>query len=170
MRAAQWLGACAFLLAASPPGAPAQFPRRNPTPNDTLVSPEVRPGHKVTFRIYAPRASAVTVGGDWLGAAGPVKLTRDKKGVWSATVGPLVPDLYSYSFNVDGVHTLDPRNALTKPGLNRLDNLVYVPGKEAAFEDNREVPHGEVRAVWYRSSTLGTQRRMHVYTPPGYDG
>src|SRR5713226_828406 len=82
--------------------------QRQPTPNDTLVSPEVAADHKVTFRIYAPKASEVTVGGDF-GEA--VKLTKDDKGVWSATVGPLTPDFYSYSFTVDGVRTLDPKNA-----------------------------------------------------------
>jgi enterochelin esterase-like enzyme len=48
--------------------------------------------------------------------------------------------------------------------------MVFVPGKEADFEENKEVPHGEIRKMWYRSSTLEDQRRMHVYTPPGYDG
>jgi enterochelin esterase family protein len=47
--------------------------------------------------------------------------------------------------------------------------MFFLPGKEAAFQDNRPVPHGEVRKVWYSSTTLGMQRRMHVYTPPGYD-
>jgi enterochelin esterase family protein len=123
----------------------------------------------VTFRIYAPRASAVTVSGDWLQSAGPVKLEKSDNGVWSATVGPLVPDYYSYTFNVDGVHTLDPKNATIKQGISSLDNMFAVPGKEAEFEANRKVPHGDIRIAWYQSSTLGTQRRMHVYTPPGYD-
>src|SRR5215831_17222467 len=109
--------------------AVAQPPQRQPTPNDTLVSPQIAADHRVTFRLYAPKASAVTVGGDF-GAA--VKLTKDDKGVWSATVGPLTPDYYSYSFNVDGVKTLDPKNATTKPGLNSLDNAFFLPGKEAA--------------------------------------
>jgi enterochelin esterase-like enzyme len=160
----------AFLLAcAAAPPAPAQPPRREPTPNDTLVSPEVLSDRKVTFRIYAPKATAVTVGGDWAGTSGPAKLEKDDKGAWSVTVGPLASDFYSYSFNVDGVKTLDPKNATIKPGLNSLDSMVFVAGKEADFMDNRKVPHGEVRQVWYQSSTLDAQRRMHVYTPPGYD-
>ena len=84
------LGALLLACAAAPP-ALAQPPRREPTPNDTLVSPGVAPDHKVTFRIYAPKASAVTVGGDWAGTSGPAKLEKDDKGVWSVTVGPLVP-------------------------------------------------------------------------------
>jgi enterochelin esterase family protein len=102
-------------------------------------------------------------------APGPAKLEKDKEGVWSLTVGPLVPDFYSYAFNVDGVKTLDPKNATIKQGIAGLDNMLHVPGKEAAFEDNQKVPHGEVRLVWYQSSTLDAQRRMHVYVPPGYD-
>jgi enterochelin esterase-like enzyme len=150
--------------------APAQPPRREPTPNDTLVSPEVQADRKVTFRIYAPKASAVTVGGDWAGTSGPAKLEKDDKGVWSVTVGPLDADFYSYSFNVDGVRTLDPKNPTIKQGISSLDNMFFVAGKEADFMDNKKVPHGDVRQVWYQSSALDAQRRMHVYTPPGYDG
>src|SRR5216683_5558262 len=146
--------------------ATAQRQQRQPTPNDTLASPEVAADHKVTFRIYAPKASEVTVGGDFGAVA---KLTKDDKGVWSATVGPLTPDFYSYSFTVDGVRTLDPKNATIKQGIGSVDNMVYVAGKETEFQDNQKVPHGDIRKVWYSSSTLKEQRRMHVYTPPGYD-
>ena len=58
---------------------------------------------------------------------------------------------------------------MVKPGLNGLDSLFLVPGDEAEFEATKDVPHGEVRAAWYRSGTLGTPRRLHVYTPPGYE-
>lgn len=154
-------------LVALPLGA--QAPRREPTPNDTLVSPEIVTGGKVTFRIYAPKASEVTVRGDWMDTADPVKLTKDDTGVWSATVGPLTPDFYSYAFSVDGVRTIDPKNAMIKQGVTSLDSMLLVPGEQAAFEDNRLVPHGEIRKAWYRSSTLDMQRRMHIYTPPGYE-
>jgi enterochelin esterase family protein len=142
-------------------------PQRTPTPNDTLVSPEVSPDHRATFRIYAPKASEVTMGGDFL--SGRATLQKDDKGVWSFTTEPLVPDFYNYSFTVDGVKTLDPRNPQFKPGIASNDNMFEVPGQEAAFEDTRPVPHGEVRIVWYQSSTLDMARSMHIYTPPGYD-
>jgi enterochelin esterase family protein len=149
----------------------AQPPRREPTPNDTLKSPEVSADHRVTFRIYAPKASDVTLSGDWVaqgrGTAG--KLTKDDTGVWSLTVGPLVPDFYSYSFTVDGVRTIDPKNAMIKQGEASLDNMVHVDGDEAAYEDNRPVPHGEIHIDWYQSNVLDKQRSMHVYTPPGYE-
>ena len=69
---------------------------------------------------------------------------------------------------LDGVKTIDPRNAMIKQGVSGLDNMFLVPGDEAKFQDQQAVPHGDVRKVWYDSKTLGAQRRMHVYTPPGY--
>jgi enterochelin esterase-like enzyme len=155
------------LAALISPRAFAQFPRRQPTPNDTLKSVEVAPDKKVTFRIYAPKASEVTVGGDF-GQRGA--MTKDDKGVWSLTVGPLAPDFYSYTFNVDGVRTVDPKSAMIKPGVASLDSMFLVPGEAAEFEETRDVPHGEIRSVWYRSGTLDMSRRMHIYTPPGYEG
>lgn len=147
----------------------AQTPQRQPTPNDTLVSPEVLADKRVTFRIYAPKATEVTLRGDWMEGAGTVKLEKNDQGVWSATVGPLGPDFYSYAFSVDGVRTIDPKNALIKQGVTSLDSMFLLSGPDIAFAENQAVPHGELREVWYQSSTLGTQRRMHVYTPPGYD-
>jgi enterochelin esterase-like enzyme len=160
-------GAAVGLLFAAltvPTKVPAQAPRGQATP-----SPEVQSDGRVTFRITAPKASEVTLRGDWMETPGPVKLQKDEKGVWSVTLGPLRPDFYSYSFNVDGVKTLDPRNATIKQGISSLDNMFFLPGADAAFEDIKDVRHGEIRKVWYQSSTLGMQRRMHIYTPPGYD-
>ena len=64
------------------PRAEAQFTARPRTPNDTLKSTEVSADHKVTFRIFAPKASEVSVGGDF-GEGG--KLTKDEQGIWSIT-------------------------------------------------------------------------------------
>lgn len=151
-------------FAATP--ATAQQPKKATPPR--VVSPQVHADKKVTFRISAPKATEVTVRGDWMTGA-PEKLTKDDQGVWSATVGPLAPDFYSYAFSVDGVRTLDPANATVKQGLASLDNMFFLAGPEADFQDNKPVPHGNVRTVWYQSATLKDQRRMHVYTPPGYD-
>src|SRR4051812_1476104 len=93
------------LATATPPRAGAQPPPRQPTPNDTLKSTEVSSDHKVTFRICAPKADEVSVSGDF-GQGG--KMDKDDRGVWSLTVGPLTPDFYTYTFNVDGVRTIDP--------------------------------------------------------------
>jgi enterochelin esterase-like enzyme len=149
--------------------ATAQTPQRQPTPNDTLVSPEVLVDKRVTFRIYAPKASEVTLRGDWMEGPGVAKLEKDEKGVWWTTVGPLTPDFYSYAFSVDGIRVVDPKNAMIKQGVASLDSMFLLPGAEVAFADNQPILHGAIRQVWYASSTLGVQRRLHVYTPPGYD-
>jgi enterochelin esterase family protein len=129
------------------------------------------PDNRVTFRIYAPQASEVTLFGDWIlhgsGTGGP--LQKDDQGVWSITVGPLAPDFYMYTLTVDGVPTIDPENRAIKQGIGPLKNVLLVPGEEAKFEVTRAVPHGEVRIVWYNSPTLGGARSMRVYTPPEYD-
>jgi enterochelin esterase-like enzyme len=146
--------------------------RPSPAPHSDLASPQVLSDHRVTFRIYAPKASEVSIEGDWItqgrGTGGP--LQKDDQGIWSITVGPLVPDFYTYAYTVDGVRTLDPQNPMIKQGISRLENMFLVPGQEAAFADTRPVPHGDVRIVWYDSMALSCVRRMHIYTPPGYDG
>jgi len=148
--------------------ATSLFAASEPSPNDDLVSPLVSNG-EVTLSIYAPKASEVTVIGDWMNPFAPLPLTRDAAGIWSVTLDTLRPDYYSYSLYVDGVKTLDPKNPEIKQGIRGVDNMFYLQGVETAFEDNREVPHGQIRKVWYYSDNLGMQRRMHVYTPPGYD-
>ena len=130
-------------------------------------SPEVLDNHRVQFAIDAPHAHDVTVSGDW--TAAPRPLARDAAGVWSLSVGPLTPDYYTYAYTVDGVYTLDPLNTFLKPSSQRLENVFLIPGDEIAFAMTQNVPHGEVRQVWYDSPAVGTARRMHVYTPPVYD-
>lgn len=46
-------------------------------------------------------------------------------------------------------------------------SMVVVSG--AAWVDAAQVPHGAVAAVTYYSKALSRNRRMHVYTPPGYE-
>src|SRR5450432_2437320 len=102
--------ACAFaagLLCLTASAQPQRAPR-TPTPNDTVVSPDVATDRRVTFRIYAPKATEVTMGGDFL--TGRATLEKDDKGIWSFTTEPLIADFYSYSLTVDGVKTLDPKN------------------------------------------------------------
>ena len=155
--------------AASQPAA--QRPAQQQPQQPNVKSPEVLPDSRVVFRIYAPKATDVSVSGDWItqGRGTGGKLEKDENGVWSIAIGPLVPDFYSYVFTVDGVRTLDPKNVEVKPGISSLNSIVEVPGDEMAYEATRDVPHGEIRTAWYSSQALNTLRSMHVYTPPGYD-
>jgi enterochelin esterase family protein len=82
-------------------------------------------------------------------------------------VGPLEAGAYRYNFNVDGVSVIDPHNPLTSQSNLNTWSLVYLAGSD--FMDTRDVPHGAVAEVTYFSKSLKQFRRMHIYTPPGYE-
>lgn len=134
-----------------------------------VVSPEVRPDRTVILRIAAPFAKSVMVSGEIMGTNPPAALTPDANGVWSITLGPLEPEIYSYGFSVDGMTVNDQRTSYVKPSSSYTSQVV-VPDDGPRFYDPRPVPHGEVRIVTYEAKTLnGMTRRMRVYTPPGYE-
>jgi enterochelin esterase family protein len=147
-------------------GAPAPQQAARPP---ALKSPEIHPDHTVTFRLNAPKAQEVTLNGSWDNGTN-LPMTKDESGVWSTTIGPLAPQLWGYWFMVDGVKALDPNNGETQRDGSRYDNLLMISGPESEWWDFKDVPHGTVQAVWYPSPTLKMdQRRMMVYTPPGYE-
>ncbi len=147
-----------------------------------VVSPQLEPSGSVTFRISAPQAEAVSVTGDFIAPQqldiagrhvtipGNLALRKGSDGVWSATVDSLAPELYSYNFIVDGVKITDPANVYTLRDISSVTNYFIVPGGKASNYAVRDVPHGTVAKVWYHSDTIGTDRRLTVYTPAGYDG
>jgi len=135
-----------------------------------IVSPEIHPDNKVTFRLLAPKATRVTINGEWMAGFGENEdLVRNDTGMWSITVGPLKPEYYGYSFNVDVVHVLDPVNPLIKRDGIRNASILFVPGEESGLYAVQDVPHGTLSKVWYNSPTLNMTRRMYVYTPPEYE-
>ena len=140
------------------------------TPPPPVNSPEVSADGKITFRLRAESAKSVVLEGtDIQGAGGPArpKLVKGDDGVWSLTVGPLEPGAYRYFFNVDGVLVLDPTNLKTSEANRNLWSLVHVDGNP--LYDVQNVPHGALAEVVYYSNSLKRERRMHVYTPPGYE-
>src|SRR5258705_10812031 len=128
-----------FLLLTGAAAAFAQTPRV-----DTLVSPEVQPDRRVTFRVRAPKASEVSLLGDWMMPGTQQAMTRDEQGVWSATAGPLEPGLAIYTFTVDGVTTPDPINPRLKLRARTSASLVDVPCYPPELWEARDVPHGTV--------------------------
>lgn len=152
----------AALASGQSPAQPAQ-PQR-------LQSPEIRANGNTTFRVRAPDADRVRLAssGDIPAVpfGGGLDMTRGDDGVWTLTLEGLDAGAYRYNFDVDGVATVDPSNPLTSQSNANSWSLFYVPG--ADFMDTRDVPHGAVAEVYYESSVLGSTRRMHVYTPPGY--
>lgn len=150
----------------APDAAPRGRGRANATPQ--FASPEVSTDRRITFRIFAPNAQAIRLAaGDIPGVGQTTQLAKAENGVWEVTVGPVEPGAYRYNFNVDGVATIDPRSPFISQSNNNVWSLVAVPGSETM--DVRSVPHGHVSVVTYYSTALSTFRRMHVYTPPGYE-
>jgi len=133
----------------------------------SIVSPEVHPDRRVTFRLTAPKAKQVGVNIQFQRGLQP--MTRNKDGVWSVTLGPAEPDIYEYSFVVDGLQITDPSNSWLKFWLRTAKNLVEIPGEEPMFFQEQQVPHGTVHIHKYQSKSLGVTRGLYVYTPPGYE-
>jgi enterochelin esterase-like enzyme len=175
MQTIQRLSAAAVFIGAAMvavvPAQDASSAGQGPRGNESVpqvASPEVSADRRVTFRIYAPQARAVRLAaGDVPGVGPNAQLTRADNGVWELTYGPVAPGAYRYNFNVDGVATIDPRNSSVSESNNNVWSLVHVPGSH--FFDINDVPHGSLAEVTYKSTTLGRFRRMHVYTPPGYE-
>jgi enterochelin esterase-like enzyme len=141
--------------------------RGGPRPPE-FASPEVSAEKKITFRIHAPKAESVKLFSSDLPSNGAgAELKKAENGVWDVSVGPVPPGAYRYNFNVDGVAVLDPKNPATSEANANTWSLVYVPGSE--ISDTKSVPHGAVAQVTYYSQSLKRFRRMHVYTPPGYE-
>ncbi len=137
---------------------------------DNLVSPEVQPDRRVTFRVRAPKASDVSLSMDYMPAGTREKMTKDSEGVWSVTIGPLDPTVYIYSFNVDGITMSDPVNPNIKLRARTSASMVEVPAESLALWDARDVPHGGVEINWQKSTAInGETRWFWVYTPPGYE-
>jgi enterochelin esterase family protein len=138
-----------------------------------IVSPEVQPDGKVVFRLAAPKAEKVTlISGDLQPVLGKdaVALTRGADGLWTLTVGPVPPGIYDYAFNVDGLRITDPSSPNVFGNRQGSRGFLEVPGPagKPRPDEWRAVPHGKVTVHWYESSA-GVRRRVHVYTPPGYD-
>jgi enterochelin esterase-like enzyme len=133
--------------------------------------PRVGPDLRVTFRLKAPGAQKVQVhpGGTDNGLGkGPFDMVKGEDGVWAVTTPPAVPGFHYYWLLVDGVAVNDPGSE-TFFGWGKQTSGVEIPEKGTDFYDVKDVPHGQVRAIWYRSKVTGTPRRAFVYCPPGYD-
>ncbi|MGA3131213.1 MAG: alpha/beta hydrolase-fold protein [Terracidiphilus sp.] len=164
------LGGCAVAAGQAPAPNEMTAGPRNSGVERQVRSPEVEPDRRVTFRLRAPHATDVTVSGEF--QSGSIAMSKDSGGVWSVTVGPLKPEIYNYNFTIDGVKTIDPGNPEVKTGSTpgTIASILEVKGDTPAFYDAQPVPHGQIHTLWYQSKSLGSIRRVTIYTPPGYDG
>lgn len=147
-----------------------------------VVSPEINPDNTVTFRLKESAAEKVFVTGDFLptqkiqtpygefDGPGYAELKKNEDGIWEYTTpSALTPELYSYSFVVNGVRMPDPANVFQIRDVATISNVFLISGGRADLYKINDVPHGTVSKIWYRSDALGMDRRLTVYTPAGYE-
>jgi len=169
------LSAIAFVLLPvylSGQDRPAATPRPAFRMPARIISPEILPDNKVTFRVYARDATKITVSGEWQSGMGAAEtLVKNDTGMFMLTIGPLNPELYGYTFNVDGVSTIDPNNVQVRRDGARYQSYLIIPGAESdLYFHKNDVPHGTISKIWYNSTVLAMNRRAYVYTPAGYEG
>lgn len=155
----------AFILLLMPTVSQAQMFNRTPTPNDTLQSVRILPNGNVELSIYAPNAKEVSANGDIVPWSQKPETHKAENGVWTIVIPNVNPGVYRYGFTVDGLSVGDPKNITVQE--NKA--MVELTGEGSGFWETKDVPHGDVRMVWYPSKATRTTRRMHIYTPPGYD-
>jgi enterochelin esterase-like enzyme len=165
------------LSASATPAAAAQSPAAQTTPSNSpapaasappriIISPEIAPDRRVTFRILAPNAHDVAI----LFLEGQkIPMQKDSEGLWSVTTEPLAPDFYIYFLVVDGLRIPDPANSLIKIGMAGPESLLHVPGTLSLLWEQNDVPHGTLHRHTYFSQVLLHETTYAVYTPPDYD-
>ena len=147
-----------------------------------VESPVINEDGTVTFRYQAPKAVKVTVSGDFLPTQvidtpfgkfegpGVAELKEGKNGVWEYTTDfKVAPEMYNYTFNVDGLNLIDNNNMWVNRDVASLTSAFIMPGGRADLYTIQDVPHGTVSKVWYDSAVAGFDRRLSVYTPAGYN-
>ncbi|MBQ6761846.1 MAG: esterase [Bacteroidales bacterium] len=153
-----------------------------------VESPVINADGTVTFRYQAPKAVKVEVTGDFLptekvevefngqkmafDAPGVGVLKEGQNGVWEYTTPfKVAPELYNYTFRVDGNTVIDPNNMWVNRDVASLTSVLLVPeaGARSDLYAIHAVPHGTVSKVWYHSDKQGFDRRLTVYTPAGYE-
>lgn len=130
-----------------------------------ILSPIVHADRSITFNLRAPNAQKVEVA---LDSGKRFPLVKDEKGVWSVKTPSLDPDLYGYTFQVDGVGMIDPLNGDIKSNALNPNSMVLVPGEKPLPWEFTDIPHGTVHRHFYHSKIVNENRDFFVYTPPGY--
>lgn len=127
--------------------------------------PRVDSSGRVQVRVKAPNATKVKLN-FWSGPK--VDMEKLAEGFWTVTTVPLVPGFHYYTLNIDGAEISDPGTQAYFGG-SRFASGVEVPEPGSTYYSAQDVPHGQVREVWYNSQVTGTWRHALVYLPPDYD-
>jgi len=126
--------------------------------------PQVNSEGRVRARIVAPKAQSVAL--DIGGIKYP--LIKSEDGAWVGVSNPQDEGFHYYQIIINGAQIPDP-NSLYFYGASRWGSGVEIPAKDQDFYTLKNVPHGQLREVFYFSKSSNTNRRCFVYTPPDYD-
>jgi len=127
--------------------------------------PRVDSAGRVQIRVKAPDATKVRLN-FWSGPK--VDMEKLQDGFWTVTTAPLVPGFHYYTLIIDGAEVSDP-NTHAFFGGGKPASGVEVPEPSSTYYSVQDVPHGQVREVWYSSKITGGWRHALVYLPPNYD-
>jgi enterochelin esterase-like enzyme len=127
--------------------------------------PRVDSAGRVEVRIKAPDATKVRVN-FWSGPK--MDMVKQPDGFWTVTTPPLAPGLHYYTLVLDGAEVTDLGSHVFFGGSKHA-SAVEVPEPGATYYSIQDVPHGQVREVWYFSKVTGSWRHALVYLPPHYD-
>lgn len=127
--------------------------------------PQVNSEGRVRARVVAPQAQSVTF--DFLGGA-KYPLTKGEDGAWVGVTRPQDEGFHYYQLGIDGAGVPDP-GSLYFYGGSRWGSGVEIPAKDQDFYALKNVPHGQLRQVFYHSKSTSTNLRCFVYTPPDYE-
>jgi len=118
------------------------------------------------FKVVAPTAQKVQL--DLSGKK--YEMTKDTSGVWTCTSDPQVVGFHYYAVIIDGVPVMD-RNSEAYFGSNWESAGIEIPeGPEGDYyRFNKNIPHGQIRSIYYWSDVNGLERHINVYIPAGYE-
>src|SRR5690554_530828 len=137
-------------------------------PAEPPFSPVVHDDGSITFRLKAPGAKKVNLHFDeW--DISKWEMKNDGNGIWEVTIPPVLPRVYQYTYEVDGMHIVDFANPEVKAGTMVYGSIVEVHGDSPRYDEIQDVSHGEVHILTYKSTTLGKLRSMYVYIPAQYE-
>lgn len=137
-------------------------------PAEPPFSPVVHDDGSITFRLKAPGAQKVNLHFDEWDVT-PWSMKNGGNGIWTVTISPVAPRVYQYTFEVDGMHTVDFTNPVVKAGTSVYGSVVEVHGDIPRYDEVQDVAHGEVHRLTYTSTPLGKPRNIYVYVPAQYE-
>ncbi len=137
--------------------------RPAPTNQSGKEYPQVNSQGRIKFRVVAPEAKSVATT-----FRESTEFVKGEDGAWSGYSRPLDQGFHYYELIIDGANVPDP-NSMYYFGAMRWGSGIEIPAHDREFYALKNVPHGQVREIFFHSQSTDAERRAFVYTPPGYD-